>query len=52
VTQNGQKLDSDGEKEKQKEKEKEKEKMEKKEKTLKRGRNHSVMEGIEVEGIE
>jgi hypothetical protein len=48
VTQNGQRLDSDGEKEKQKEKEK----MEKKEKTLKRGRNHSVMEGIEVEGID
>jgi hypothetical protein len=47
VTRNGQRLDSDGEKEKQKQKQKEK-----MEKTLKRGRNHSAMEEIEVEGID
>jgi hypothetical protein len=39
VTQNGQRLDSDGEKEKM-------------EKTLKKRRNHSPMEGIDVEGID
>jgi hypothetical protein len=38
VTRNGQRLDGDGEKKKMG-------------KTLKRGRNHSAMEGIDVEGI-
>jgi hypothetical protein len=46
MTRNGQRIDGDGEKER------EKEKMEEMEKTMKRGRNHSVMEGIEVEGID
>jgi hypothetical protein len=44
VTRNGQRLDGDGSNEKKK-------KKRKKDKTMKIGRNHSVMEGIEVERI-